>query len=71
MLGELSIRAAYIEGGIISVIPLPFCLLTLVVLAYYIRRRIHLYQEINRIPSELTHKAILYESQEKSQDKKV
>ena len=53
MLGELSIRTAYIEGGIISVIPLPFCLLTLIVLAYYIRRRIYLYQEIKRIPPHL------------------
>ena len=38
---------------ILSIISLPFCLITLVVLGYYIRRRYRLYQEIKRIPHEL------------------
>ena len=32
---------------------LPFCLLTLFALVYYIRRRYKLYQEIKRIPQEM------------------
>ena len=37
----------------IALLPIPFCLLTLFVLAYYVRRRYRLYQEKERIPRDL------------------
>ena len=48
--------AAKVEYLIVPILSLPFCSLTLFVLAYYIRRRYKLYQEIKRIPQELLHK---------------
>ena len=36
-----------------SLLPLPFCVLALFVLVYYIRRRYKLYKEIKRIPQDL------------------
>ena len=36
-----------------SLLPFPFCVLALFVLAYYIRRRYKLYKEIKRIPKNL------------------
>ena len=36
-----------------SLLPLPFCVLALFVLVYYIRRRYKLYKEIKRIPKDL------------------
>ena len=36
-----------------TILPIPFCFLTLFILIYYIRRRCSLYQEIKRIPREL------------------
>ena len=42
-----------IEDLIFSILPIPFCLLTLFVLVYYIRRRYKLYLEIKRVPQEL------------------
>ena len=41
-----------IEIILLSIIPLPFCLLTLFLFVYYIRRRYKLYQEIRRISEE-------------------
>ena len=41
---------------ILTILPVPFCLLTLFILIYYIRRRIKLYQEGKRIPAELLFK---------------
>ena len=48
-----TINTSNVEYLIFSLLPLPFCLLTLFILVYYIRRRYRLYQEINRIPQEL------------------
>ena len=42
-----------VEDLILALLPLPFCLLTLFVLVYYVRRRYKLYQEIKRIPREM------------------
>ena len=42
-----------IEDLIFSMLPIPFCLLTLFVLVYYERRRYKLYLEIKRVPQEL------------------
>ena len=44
------------ETLILTIIPLPFCLMTLVVLCYYIRRRYRLYLEIKLIPFALLRK---------------
>ena len=42
-----------VSGLIALILSLIFCVLTLFVLVYYIRRRYKLYQEINRLPQEL------------------
>ena len=42
-----------VEPAILSLLPLPFCVLALFVLVYYIRRRYKLYKEIKRIPQDL------------------
>ena len=42
-----------IEHLIFSLLPIQFCLLSLFVLAYYIRRRYKLYKEIRRVPQNL------------------
>ena len=42
-----------IEDLISSLIPIPFCILTIFVIAYYIRRRYKLNEEIRRIPQDL------------------
>ena len=42
-----------IEYLSLTILPLPFCIITLFVLGYYIRRRYKLHQEIKRFPTEL------------------
>ena len=42
-----------VSGLIALILSLIFCVLTLFVLVYYIRKRYKLYQEINRLPQEL------------------
>ena len=45
-----------VEQLILPITIVPFCLLTLFALVYYIRRRYKLYREIKRIPQELLFK---------------
>ncbi|KAI6654375.1 hypothetical protein LOD99_772 [Oopsacas minuta] len=52
MEGARALEASLIDDLILTVVPLPFCLLTLVLLIYYIRRRYKLYQEVKRVPRE-------------------
>ena len=50
---ETAIEIFCLNELILTIVPIPFCLLTLVIIVYYIRRRYKLYKEIKMIPTEL------------------